>query len=254
MLSVFEEFPVWGGLDLSSRQDLTALVLVARDDDHDWHVWCHFWSPEATLRERSLRDRTQYDVWAREGLLTATPGNSIDYAWVAEKMGEICEDFDIRGIGYDPWRINDLAARAGERGDECPSRSIGQGFKSMGPAIEALESEAVNGRIRHGMHPVLTWCASNAIGGPTLLATASRISPRAPAALTAWWRWSWRWVWRARRRCNGQAERLRDHGAADGVIAIGWLSRSFRSGSDRADHAEYSPHLVSRPDASWHLC
>lgn len=39
----------------------------------------------------------------------------------------------------------------------------GQGFKSMAPALDALEAELLNGRMRHGMHPVLTMCAGNAV-------------------------------------------------------------------------------------------
>jgi phage terminase large subunit-like protein len=55
--SVFTSGPVYAGLDLSSRQDLTALVLVARDDELNWHVQCHFYAPEGGLRERATRDR-----------------------------------------------------------------------------------------------------------------------------------------------------------------------------------------------------
>ncbi|HET6860159.1 MAG TPA: terminase large subunit, partial [Streptomyces sp.] len=75
---VFEECPVYGGLDLSSRLDLTALVLVARDAEFRWHVDAHFWTPADTLHERALRDRVPYDQWERAGLLTAVPGKSID--------------------------------------------------------------------------------------------------------------------------------------------------------------------------------
>ena len=164
--AAFEEYPVWGGLDLSSRQDLTALVLVCRDAAMNWHVWSHFWTPAETLRERAARDRAQYDVWAEQGLLTATPGKSIDYAWVADKIGEVCRDFDIRGIAFDRWRINDLKRELAELGVNAPLEEYGQGFKDMGPAIEAVQGELVNGRMRHGMHPVLTWCASNAIAVP----------------------------------------------------------------------------------------
>lgn len=165
-LDVFHEQPVWGGLDLSSRQDLTALVLVARDVEMQWHVQAHFWTPEEGLEARAERDKCVYLEWRSLGLLTATPGRSIDYGWVAQRIGEICDDYDVRGIAFDRWRIEDLKRELAERRIEAPLEPFGQGFKDMGPAVEAVESELANGRVRHGMHPILTWCVSNAKAAP----------------------------------------------------------------------------------------
>ena len=33
----------------------------------------------------------------------------------------------------------------------------------MAPALDHLEAELLNGRIRHGNHPVLSMCAANAV-------------------------------------------------------------------------------------------
>lgn len=33
----------------------------------------------------------------------------------------------------------------------------------MAPALDALEAELLNGRVAHGMHPVLSMCAANAV-------------------------------------------------------------------------------------------
>jgi phage terminase large subunit-like protein len=40
---------------------------------------------------------------------------------------------------------------------------FGQGFASMSPAIRELESKLLQKQLKHGMHPVLTMCAANAI-------------------------------------------------------------------------------------------
>ena len=84
--SLFEDLPVYAGLDLSAKNDLTALVLVCRDGDGVWHVWPHFWTPAEDLAMRSDRDRTPYDLWARQGYLHTTPGRTIDYAFVAHEI------------------------------------------------------------------------------------------------------------------------------------------------------------------------
>ncbi len=161
-MSVFEEEPVYGGLDLSAKQDLTALVLVAERDGL-WHVWCHFWTPETTLRDRASRDKAPYDLWVQQEHLTAVPGVTIDYGFVAKRLAEISERCDLRVVKYDRWRINDLKAALETIGADIPLEEIGQGYKDMAPAIDALETVALQTRLRHGMHPVLTWNAANAV-------------------------------------------------------------------------------------------
>lgn len=49
------------------------------------------------------------------------------------------------------------------QGITLPLVPFGQGFKDMSPAIDTLESQLLNGQLRHGMHPVLTMCAANAV-------------------------------------------------------------------------------------------
>ena len=161
--SVFEDAPVFGGLDLSSRQDLTALVLVARDDAGAVHVQPHFWTPAQDLRERAQRDRAPYDLWRDRGLLTATPGASVDHEYVAQCMANIAARCDLRLVKFDRWRINDLERALEQIGAQTPLGPHGQGFKDMSGALDQFEALALNGRLRHGNHPVLTWCASNAI-------------------------------------------------------------------------------------------
>jgi phage terminase large subunit-like protein len=40
---------------------------------------------------------------------------------------------------------------------------FGQGFQSMSPALRDTESVLLNGKLKHGNHPVLTMCAANAV-------------------------------------------------------------------------------------------
>ena len=47
-------------------------------------------------------------------------------------------------------------------GVRLPLVPFGQGFKDMAPALDTLEAELLQGRIAHGMHPVLSLCAANA--------------------------------------------------------------------------------------------
>jgi phage terminase large subunit-like protein len=161
--SVFERSPVYVGLDLSSRNDLTALAMVAKDDDDVWHARVEFFAPAAGIVDRATRDRAPYDVWADAGHITATPGASVDYDFVAERLGALCSAHEVALIAYDRWRMDVLKAALGRMGVELPLQEFGQGFKDMSPALDTLEAELLNERIRHGNNPVLKWCASNAM-------------------------------------------------------------------------------------------
>lgn len=153
--------PVFAGLDLSMRTDLTALVIVGQVDGV-WQVQSHFWAPAEGLRERAKRDRAPYDVWAAEGLLRTTPGATVDYAHVIADMEAILADLDVQAIAFDRWRIDVFRRELERAGLELPLVEWGQGYRDMAPALDSLEAELLNGRIAHGMHPVLTMCAANA--------------------------------------------------------------------------------------------
>lgn len=159
---VFQLHPVYGGLDLSARTDLTALVLVCFDGLL-WHVRCWFWTPEGTLEERSKRDRAPYDVWVKKGFIKAVPGVSINYDTVASDIVEITKGMDLHAIGFDRWRM-DVLKKAFERIEaELPLEPFGQGFKDMSPALDFMEEKLLNRIVFHGGNPVLRMCAANAV-------------------------------------------------------------------------------------------
>lgn len=154
--------PVFAGLDLSMRTDLTALVIVGLVCGK-WQVHAFFWTPEQGLLDRARRDRAPYDVWHRQGFLRTTPGATVDYEHVATDMLEILADLDVQAVAFDRWRIDLLRKELDKLGAELPLVEWGQGFKDMAPALDALEAELLNGRIAHGMNPVLSMCAANAV-------------------------------------------------------------------------------------------
>lgn len=157
----FSDTPLYAGLDLSARTDLTALVLIGKVAGK-WHVRPYFWTPAQGLMDRARRDRVPYDLWHRQGFLRTTPGATVDYEHVAADMADLLTGLNVQAIAYDRWRI-DLMKRELERiGADLPLVEWGQGYKDMAPALDALEAELLNGRLCHGGHPVLSMCAANA--------------------------------------------------------------------------------------------
>ena len=157
---------VHGGLDLSSRQDLTALVLATEDADGIVHLRTHAWTPEATIRERAARDRAPYDLWRKAGHLEAMPGVAIDLEEVASRLAAICRDLDVERIMFDRWRMPELR-RWLEKLDAWHVIEVlaehGQGFKDMTVAVDVMSQKALEAKLRHGGHPVLRWCISNTV-------------------------------------------------------------------------------------------
>jgi len=160
---------VYGGLDLSSVNDLTALVLIANIEDK-WHVRSYFWLPEYGIRERSRTDHVQYDIWSNQGYLELTPGKSIEYEYVAVRLYQIliASKLNIKKIAFDRWNFSNLRpwlVKAGFTEKQIDETFVvfGQGFQSMSPALRTLESRVLNGKIAHGNQPVLKMCAGRAV-------------------------------------------------------------------------------------------
>jgi phage terminase large subunit-like protein len=159
--------PVYAGLDLSSVHDLTAFVPIAWVDDA-WEVKPTFWLPKEGLLEKSRTDRVPYDVWEKAGKLETTPGRAIEYEFVAAWLFRFVSTHNVIKIAFDRWGMKHLKPwliRAGftEAMIEEIFVEFGQGFQSMSPALRELETILLGGKVRHGDHPVLTMCVSNAV-------------------------------------------------------------------------------------------
>lgn len=152
----------YAGLDLASVRDLASLVLYFPDRGA---VLPFFWCPKAGIDKKEETDRVPYGVWEKQKLLEATPGAAIDKRYIVRRLAEIVATYDLQAVAYDRWAINDLKVILAEEGIELPMVPWGQGFASMGPAVDAFETAMLAGTLRHGMHPILRWCASNLIYG-----------------------------------------------------------------------------------------
>ncbi len=152
----------WVGFDLSGRNDLTSMVIVVPDDGY-LDVLPYFWKPEDSLYEHGMRDKVPYESWAKEGFIETTPGATVDYEWVVSRAAEILAEYDVQVIGYDRWRIEDFQREIDKQGLYWDMKSIGQGFKDFSLVIDDFEEMLLAKKLRHGNHPVLTWCAANCV-------------------------------------------------------------------------------------------
>jgi phage terminase large subunit-like protein len=154
---------VYGGLDLSAVSDLTGLVLVGEAGDVEVKAWL----PKEGIVEKSRNDRVPYDVWAKEGLLTLTPGKSIQYEWVATELRRVFDAYDVVQINFDRYNMKFLRPWLEKAGftekDMEKFNDFGQGFVSMSPALRSLETSLLQSELKHGMNPILTMCMGNCV-------------------------------------------------------------------------------------------
>lgn len=167
---------IYLGLDLSSTNDLTALVAVSAERGADrikaWH-----WKPLELLADHAKRDNFDYVTHASASggrWLSTTPGKLIDYEHVAEHVAWVHANYKIKGLAYDRSRMDDLKKEmrlAGLYFYDAKEEPIygairlidwGQGYIGMSPAIDALERSVISRRFQHDGNPVLGFCFANA--------------------------------------------------------------------------------------------
>ena len=153
----------YGGLDLSSTSDITALVLAfpPRSEDEKYILRPFFWLPEDTLELRCRRDHVLYAVWQKQGFIQTTEGNVIHYGFIEKFIEKLGETYHIREIAYDRWNATQMVQNLEDRGFTMVP--FGQGFKDMSPPSKELFKLLMEGNIIHGGNPVLKWMAGNVV-------------------------------------------------------------------------------------------
>jgi phage terminase large subunit-like protein len=154
----------YGGLDMSTKVDLAAFVLVFPPQEglDGYAVVPKFYVPEATIMRRSKQDAVHYEIWAKEGFLTATPGNVIDEEFIEKDVVESSKSYDLKEVGFDPWGATSISNRLlNTHGIQMVE--VRQGSKSLSEPAKAILAKTLERRLRHGGHPVLRWCADNLV-------------------------------------------------------------------------------------------
>jgi phage terminase large subunit-like protein len=157
----------FGGLDLASVSDITALVLLfpPRDEREQWKTICRFWVPEHAAEERDRKDRVPYLSWVRTGLMTAHPGddgevgNRLNYDFIRKDINDLAKQYQIRSLGVDPWNATQLTLQLQE--DGLPVVLFQQGMKSMTAPTKELLAMLAGKQLAHNGNPVLNWMAGN---------------------------------------------------------------------------------------------
>lgn len=175
----------WLSLDLSQKNDLTALTAVWIDAKQ--HIWVKtwYWTTRVGLEARALGDQAPYLEWVENKFLTAVPGPTIDKTFVADEVAQLVAEHDVQELAFDVAGMADFISACGEVGlpvwkYEGPDKPEGIGLKlvphaqgtkvrfedkqlCMPRSIERLEDKVLKKGLTIEASPVTYMCASNAV-------------------------------------------------------------------------------------------
>lgn len=153
----------YAGLDLASKVDIAALLLVfpPTDDDDRWHVHGWYYSPENRVLEMADGNSALYRQFHSNGLLTLTDGDVIDFEAIKEDLRGIASRFDLQQVGFDPWQATQFASEMMDEGLQMIE--VRQTVQNMSTPMKEVEALVLQGILAHGDCPVLSWMASNVV-------------------------------------------------------------------------------------------
>ena len=152
------------GIDLSTTTDLTAItVLFPPKSNEGWRFFIDAWIPEDNMKERENRDHVPFSKWVKEGYIHATPGDVVDYAYLANHIEKLSMDYNVKYYCGDPWHLEMLRQmlKIEEQNKFIP---IPQTMAGMSPAMHELEKMfRSDDEISHEENPCGRWTFGNVI-------------------------------------------------------------------------------------------
>ncbi|ELC8344096.1 terminase large subunit [Clostridium perfringens] len=151
----------WCGMDLSSKNDITAFVMVFYDEDREKYIiYPLLFTPQNTLMEREEKDKNPYSRWVKDGYLIALEGKYINFELFLDYLYELDNEFKFEKIGFDRWGSQTILNRLEDKWNIVP---LGQGFQTFTPFINDFENLLIDERLIIADNEVFRFMAKNTI-------------------------------------------------------------------------------------------
>jgi phage terminase large subunit-like protein len=147
----------WIGIDLASRRDMAPMVQLFERDGH-FYAYARYYLPESEIEESG---NSQYAGWAKQGLITLTPGNITDFGYIEDDLREISKECQVVEVAYDPFQATQFATRMLAEG--FPMVEMRAVVKTFSEPMKFLDALIMNGRFHYDGDPILTWMFSNVV-------------------------------------------------------------------------------------------
>ena len=158
----FEGEPCYIGLDLGSKSDMTAKVLMFPREDREGRTYfvtfADFYLPSRAIE---TSPNSQYRGWVEQGLIRVTEGAMTDFNVVEEDIREDLSRYSVQSIAYDPWQATQLISSLEDSG--APLVECRMTVQQISEPMKTLEALVLDGRIQHDGNPCLTWMMGNVV-------------------------------------------------------------------------------------------
>lgn len=158
LLERFKKCQCWIGIDLASKIDLTAMMILFHRDGQ-YYLFGKYYLPEDTV---NLPENEHYRRWQAEGRLTVTPGARTDYHYLEDDLREMSTTFQVKEIAYDAREAEYLMQNIREWAS-FPCVEVPQSPAYISEPMKEFEALYLSGKMQHDGCPMLRWQASNVI-------------------------------------------------------------------------------------------
>jgi len=154
----------YGGIDLSTRTDLTAIALLfpPQPGVENWMFFFDAFVPESNMPVRAKRDHVDYETWAKNKYLIATPGDVVDYRAIANHIEQLERVYDVQYYCGDAWHLEVLKQMCSDT-VQRKIIEIAQTMAGMAPGMAEFERLVRGKKITHERNPLGRWAFGNVI-------------------------------------------------------------------------------------------
>ncbi|NML55675.1 terminase large subunit [Streptomyces sp. R302] len=146
----------WGGLDLSSKLDLTAWALYFPSGEILWR----FWAPESVRKLLDEHTNNAFSEWADDGWVTLTEGDTIDYDTIYDDIETDHNLYKIVNVTYDKW-CGEPVRQAIVKRTRLTMIESDTTFTRMTPPMSEFMRGLKAREYAHFGNPVARWMADN---------------------------------------------------------------------------------------------
>lgn len=147
----------WFGFDLAAKFDLTAWALLIPDGATTHALW-RFWLPEDALVDLDKRNDGRFTRWARDGWITVTEGNVVDYDRIYADIETDAQDFDLRAGDGDQWSMAPVIQEIEKRTGVEDVLAYNNTYTTMTPGLTDLMALVKQQTLAHHANPVARFC------------------------------------------------------------------------------------------------
>ena len=149
-------------IDLSESDDFSAVTMGMYDaGQKNFYFHTAYFFPAGALPGHP--NEKLYRTWAERGFLILTDGDVIDYRRIVEYVLWLNQFVRILGIGYDPWKSQEVINMLAASGAGNVIKGIRQTYGTFTAPVESFEHGAKTGHIFINDNPINAYCFGNAV-------------------------------------------------------------------------------------------